>query len=207
MRLLEEKTACIRLRKEGLSATAISLRLGIPKRTIHCWVRDTLLTPEQIKNLRKRSAKHLQEYWSIRDRKGNSGRSISPLRKEMGEEAWIQFQKQKNRGKMRRWWDKSTKSKAEYHALRRLNFKKKLVEHKGGCCEVCGYSKCLAALDFHHKDNTTKEFVVSSKSLSNLEKIKKEVDKCALLCRNCHTELHYNRSVDNRNSVHDPVAK
>ncbi|MEY4334993.1 MAG: phage FelixO1, partial [Bacteroidota bacterium] len=34
----------------------------------------------------------------------------------------------------------------------RKRTKQKLVEHKGGCCEICGYNKCIEALEFHHKD-------------------------------------------------------
>ena len=53
-------------------------------------------------------------------------------------------------------------------------------------CKVCGYNKCVSALDFHH-DNGEKEFNISR--CSNLEKIKIEIMKCAVLCKNCHAEL------------------
>ena len=76
----------------------------------------------------------------------------------------------------------------------RKRTKELLVEYKGGCCEVCGYNKCLEALEFHHIDETTKEFAVSG-STKSLEKQKREADKCYMLCANCHRELHAGLSV------------
>lgn len=67
--------------------------------------------------------------------------------------------------------------------------KRKLVEYKGGKCQVCNYNKCLRALDFHHLDPSKKDFSISSNSLS-FEAMKLEADKCALLCANCHREVH-----------------
>ena len=71
----------------------------------------------------------------------------------------------------------------------RKRTKKLLVEYKGGKCESCGYNKCLEALEFHHIDESTKEFSVSG-STKSLERQKKEADKCLMLCANCHRELH-----------------
>ena len=55
-------------------------------------------------------------------------------------------------------------------------------------CAVCGYNKCASALDFHHNGN--KEFSISQFNDCGLKRIKNEVDKCIVLCRNCHAELH-----------------
>ena len=69
-----------------------------------------------------------------------------------------------------------------------------LVEYKGGKCERCGYNKCEGALQFHHLNPNEKDFNISHINLSrqfDKEKILKEVDKCILLCANCHAEEHY----------------
>lgn len=76
--------------------------------------------------------------------------------------------------------------------------KLQLVEYKGGKCVCCGYSKPIpSCYDFHHLDPKQKEFSISGKSWS-FEKLKKEVDKCILLCRNCHSELHWEQSQEAR---------
>lgn len=78
---------------------------------------------------------------------------------------------------------------------RQRNFKIKCINYKGGKCENCGYSKCPGALDFHHKDPTQKDFNISKYRNTSWEKNKKditgELDKCSLLCANCHREIHY----------------
>lgn len=74
---------------------------------------------------------------------------------------------------------------------RRQKIKELSVEHKGGCCERCGYNKYIGALEFHHLDPTKKDFNVSKKGhCSSWEKVKKELDKCILVCANCHREVH-----------------
>lgn len=76
--------------------------------------------------------------------------------------------------------------------LRGASRKRQLIEKLGGQCEVCGYSKNIAALCFHHKISKTKSFGLHAASLSNRsqESIDIEVAKCQLLCQNCHVEIH-----------------
>jgi hypothetical protein len=69
------------------------------------------------------------------------------------------------------------------------NLKKEIVQYKGGKCILCGYNKNIKSLVFHHIDSSVKEFSISGVNY-NLEKLKKEIDKCILVCRNCHAEIH-----------------
>lgn len=74
---------------------------------------------------------------------------------------------------------------------RRRKLKLMLIEYRGGKCVGCGYNRCPAAMDLHHVDPNTKEFVLSSKGLTkSWERLKTEADKCILLCANCHREHH-----------------
>lgn len=73
--------------------------------------------------------------------------------------------------------------------LWRKRMKEKLVKYKGGVCKVCGYNKCIENLTFHHLNPTNKDFDISGMSIG-INKMRIEVDKCELLCRNCHGELH-----------------
>jgi hypothetical protein len=68
--------------------------------------------------------------------------------------------------------------------------KKKCVDYKGGKCEICGYNKNLSALEFHHKNPDGKDFSIGNSKTIILENLKSELDKCVLLCANCHRELH-----------------
>jgi hypothetical protein len=63
-----------------------------------------------------------------------------------------------------------------------------LVELLGGRCSKCGYSKCLAALEFHHPDENKENDV--SAILQCFETAKTEALRCILLCANCHREEH-----------------
>ena len=73
---------------------------------------------------------------------------------------------------------------------RRRLLKVKAIEYKGGECSKCGYNKCVDALEFHHLNPSQKDFGIGSGSTKSWEKIKKELDKCILVCSNCHKEIH-----------------
>lgn len=76
-------------------------------------------------------------------------------------------------------------------AKRRKKVRQMAVEHLGGACEVCGYNKCSRALSFHHKDPALKEFGISAQGMTrSWDRVKIEIEKCMLLCANCHMELH-----------------
>ncbi len=70
--------------------------------------------------------------------------------------------------------------------------KNEFIEIKGGKCMVCGYNKCNRALTFHHREPEHKKIQLDARSLSNrtLSKCLEELEKCDLLCFNCHMELH-----------------
>jgi len=64
-------------------------------------------------------------------------------------------------------------------------------EYKGGKCFLCGYKKCKDALEFHHIDIKGKDFSISKDGTTrSWERIKNEIEKCILVCANCHRELH-----------------
>lgn len=66
--------------------------------------------------------------------------------------------------------------------------KKRCVDYKGGKCELCGYDKSLRALTFHHKNRTDKRYEITTIKDHNWEKVQQELDKCILVCFNCHME-------------------
>lgn len=86
---------------------------------------------------------------------------------------------------------KSITPKSNYECVKshRHSIKEQLVNYKGGKCQICGYNNCIEALDFHHLNSKEKEFTISS-SHKNIETLKKEADKCILVCCRCHREIH-----------------
>jgi 5-methylcytosine-specific restriction endonuclease McrA len=73
----------------------------------------------------------------------------------------------------------------------RADYKQKMVDHAGGKCQLCGYNKYIGALQFHHKDPKEKDFILSRRHMGlGWDRIVKEVNKCMLLCANCHAEVH-----------------
>jgi hypothetical protein len=68
--------------------------------------------------------------------------------------------------------------------------KEKAIEYKGGECIKCGYNQHPAALVFHHVNVETKEHSWTTLRLHPWDYIKAELDKCDLLCANCHQIVH-----------------
>jgi transcription elongation factor Elf1 len=73
---------------------------------------------------------------------------------------------------------------------RRRELKRLAIEYKGGKCCRCGYNKSVRALHFHHLDPKEKDFGIGLDGhVHSWEELKKELDKCILVCANCHAEL------------------
>jgi hypothetical protein len=69
----------------------------------------------------------------------------------------------------------------------RRRVKRRLVEEAGGRCRICGFDEHPAALQFHHLDPAGKAFHLSEMGFTRgIERMRKEAQKCALLCANCH---------------------
>lgn len=79
------------------------------------------------------------------------------------------------------------------YMLRWKKLKKEAVAYKGGKCQECGYNKFVGALDFHHRDPETKKYSWDGMKKRNWDARKKELDRCDLLCANCHREIEYMR--------------
>lgn len=89
---------------------------------------------------------------------------------------------------------KSPETRQKYQKIQNQNrilLKYQLLEAKGGKCSNCGYDKNIAALEFHHLDPDEKDFAISSSTTTNFDKLFLEVEKCVILCANCHREFHH----------------
>lgn len=173
MSILFEKI--IKLRKEGKTYREIQKELGCAKSTIsyHCQLHKLGGFSNNLSDDEKTELQRLyDEYGSVKVVSKITGRTVPTILK------YVQITKK---------GEKVTGSQSVINWRKRT--KRKLIEHKGGSCELCGYSKCDRALEFHHLNPDEKDFGISGKSLS-FDKLKDEVDKCILVCSNCHSEIH-----------------
>ena len=97
-------------------------------------------------------------------------------------------------------WKGGKRDRVKDHAVSKLRTQKnkeKAVSLLGGKCSKCNYDKCVAALDFHHIDPTTKDDSLKNLMRGSWKKIKTELEKCILLCANCHREHHWSENKNN----------
>jgi hypothetical protein len=73
---------------------------------------------------------------------------------------------------------------------RQRRLKQRAVDYKGSRCQRCGYDRYVGSLEFHHRDRSQKDFTFSQAKMKKFELVKDELDKCDLLCANCHREAH-----------------
>ena len=80
------------------------------------------------------------------------------------------------------------KARVEYVRVRRDEIRAELRRISGGACGICGYNRCLSALEYNHMDRNTKLFCLSTVSHIGIL-LRAEVAKCVLVCVNCHREI------------------
>lgn len=80
--------------------------------------------------------------------------------------------------------------------IRRYRAKAAAIKYLGGKCENCRWQGNQAALQFHHTDLEKKDFTIGNVANKKWEFIKNELEKCILLCANCHAIKHSTKSGD-----------
>ena len=169
------KEQIIELRRKGLTYNEIRDITKVKKTTISDIVRPLNLGGNSIKKLTPELIEEIQAKYN----------EIGNLKKvvKLYHISFERLSKVIKHGK------KKKVSNTEAVESWRKRKKKALVEYKGGKCQCCGYSKCIEALEFHHLNPNIKNFTISGKSKS-FNSLKSEVDKCILVCSNCHKEIH-----------------
>lgn len=177
------KDEILKLKREGLTHKEIINKLGCAKSTIsyHCNKNglgdktNSKLETELINKIKKYYINHTINETAIKFNISETTvvRYVDKKRVLLSDEE----KKYRNRERVKNF---------------RKKIKLKCVEYKGGQCEKCGYNKCIDVLEFHHLDPTKKDFGIASKGhVKSWDNIKKELDKCIMVCANCHREIHY----------------
>lgn len=174
---IEIQKQIVDLTLQGLSHEAVCKQLNVSKNTVIKYLRQyNIISPKyDYKEITPELLQQIQDYY-------NEVKSCKKVCKEFH----ISFER------LRKYiiFDKSKEKKLVHKPKDTAKrYKQLLVEYKGGKCQICGYNKCVQAMDFHHIDPNIKSFQISGGTKS-LNKLKQEVDKCILLCSNCHRELH-----------------
>lgn len=95
----------------------------------------------------------------------------------------------------REWYQKNREARRKQIRAREDEIAKWFVTYKKTLkCETCGFDKHHAAITFHHVDPKKKDFTLARAARWGYSKdrIMQEIQKCKVLCMNCHMILHYN---------------
>ncbi len=90
----------------------------------------------------------------------------------------------------KKYYEKNKEKVYQRKIERRKRIKEEAVQIAGGKCKICGYNKCISALEFHHNKNNKEGNISTFLKNESRQKLLKEAEKCILLCANCHRELH-----------------
>lgn len=155
------------LLEDGAAVAEIAERLDRSPSTIRYWLRRYELEPVDLRRRRRHCA---------------DGSKLATFEcRRHGRTAFIL----EGRGYYR-----CKRCRAAAVAKRRRTVKRQLVEEAGGACVLCGYSRWLGALQFHHVRRGEKEFHLAHRGYSrSIARSRAEMRKCALLCANCHAEV------------------
>lgn len=168
-----ERERLERLVESGMTIAEIAQRVGRSKATVRYW-----LCEYGFKTLNGRGSRRAAAVFEAR----GAGALVTTMTcAHHGETDFIL----EGRGYYR-----CKRCRAERVARRRRDVKAIVVREAGGSCLLCGYNRCVAALHFHHVNPKDKRFHVALRGAArSLERVRKEVQKCVLLCANCHAEV------------------
>lgn len=177
------KNKVINLRKKGLTYQHISKELGISKATVSYHLKNTNLNGTLVKKIKMTPEliRELNEFYSNHTLKECSEKF------KISRTTVVKYVKNK-------FIERTQEEKNDANYLRVKNYrqrmKEKLVTYKGNECQLCGYNKCITALEFHHLNPHEKDFNISRYTNLKWDSVVSEVDKCIMVCANCHREIH-----------------
>jgi len=181
------------LKKHGLKAThhdRFAPKRGLDREALESLLGDDLAIPEVARRLSVRVS--TVRYWMRRH--GLETQRMRLLRMDAADRPKYIERRCLTHG-VTRWVSsggryRCLKCRASHVMRRRRRVKEILVEEAGGRCEICGYSRFVGALEFHHLDPTAKAFSLAQAGVTrSIARARAEAGKCVLLCSNCHAEV------------------
>ena len=172
------KDKILKLRKEGKTYNEIAKEIGRAKGTISKYCTEAGLGGAPV---RTADVVAMNNYYSTHT-KEETAKFFNVSKHYVKKHSTKRFNNQTA--------DEKRKANVLAGKKRRHKIKNDSIEKLGGKCVKCGYSKCKNALDFHHIDPATKLFNMGIAYRYPQKKIDLELNKCMLLCANCHREEH-----------------
>ena len=93
----------------------------------------------------------------------------------------------------KKYYDRTRDVRVAYQKQKRTERKQWAINYLGGVCKHCGGTFHHSVYDFHHVDPTQKDYSLGQLISSKVTKLKEELDKCILLCANCHRIEHWGK--------------
>jgi transposase len=156
-----------------LSIAQIAVKLGRSGATVRHWLKT-----HDLKTYAQQG--RLSEYSTRRSKAAGKATVVRRCNRHGITDFWLE-----GRGYYR-----CKRCRMERVSRRRRKIKAILVAEAGGRCALCRYDRCAAALHFHHVDPSTKRFHLSMQGVTrSLAAARTEMEKCVLLCANCHAEV------------------
>jgi replicative superfamily II helicase len=109
----------------------------------------------------------------------------------MASKQWQKDNIDKVRQYRREWYYRNKQKQIEWQKQDRRKKTEWINSHKKKC-EFCSETDSCC-LDFHHKDSNTKEHNVADMRDWSKENITEEINKCIVVCANCHRKIHADR--------------
>jgi hypothetical protein len=162
-----EREVLAELVERGLSTAQIAAELDRHPRIVAGWLREHGLQTSEVIRRRKDGVKPGTRRPGVCERHGE-----------------VEFVARGQGG-----W-RCVRCRSEQVSDARRRRKAQLVAEAGGCCAICGYSRSVNALHFHHIDPSTKRYgLAHRRAARSLASMRAEAAKCVLVCSNCHAEL------------------
>lgn len=157
--------------ERGASIAQIADAVERSKATVRHWLREYDLKTQRAESREKAAAEC-------------SAKADDLVRRKCPRHGMTQFKRRTPSGY------RCLKCRSEAVTKRRRRVKRTLVDEAGGACRICGYRRCLVALEFHHLEPADKRFALSHRGVArSIERARDEASKCVLLCANCHVEV------------------
>lgn len=160
---------------EGWSIQELAAEFGKGKATIRYWLKRYQLITNGKSGAKKTIDASLDNKHSKKCTRCNKDKNVIDFFIRKDRSAYSSYCRQCN---------------TDLSLVRETTTKLACIEYLGNKCIKCGIEDHYSIYDFHHTEPEHKDFSIRSHKSKSFLSVKKELDKCELLCANCHHKTH-----------------